>query len=148
MRRKSTFEEELRQQGYCTYFNVGTSMMPLLRQRKDLIHLVKSQGRLKKYDVPLFKRGNGQYVLHRVVRVEPDSYVLCGDNQIYKEKGVTDDQVIGVMEGITRNGRYIPVTSLKYRLYVRVWCGTYWLRWLLFRIRSGFRYLLRKKKIS
>lgn len=144
MRRKSTFEEELRQQGYCTYFNVGTSMMPLLRQRKDLIHLVKPQGRLKKYDVPLFKRENGQYVLHRVVRVEPDSYVLCGDNQIYKEKGVTDDQIIGVMEGITRNGRYVPVKSIGYRCYVQIWCKLYWIRWFLFKWRALMRRLKRR----
>lgn len=146
MRRKSTFEEELLQRGSCTYFNVGTSMMPLLRQRKDLIHLVRPEGRLKKYDVPLFKRDNGQYVLHRIVAVRPDSYVLCGDNQIYKEKGITDRQIIGVMDGITRNGKYFPVTSLRYRMYVRIWCGTYWLRWPFFRIRSGFRFLRRKMK--
>lgn len=146
MRRRSTFEEEIRKQGHCTYFNVGTSMMPLLRQRKDLIHLVKPKGRLKKYDVPLFKRDNGQYVLHRVIKVYPDSYVLCGDNQIHKETGITDDQIIGVMTGITRDGKYLPVTSLKYRIYVRIWWGIYWLRRPVCRIRDGFRYLSRKNR--
>ena len=32
--------------------------------------------RLKKYDVPLYRRG-ADYVLHRVVKVLPESYVIC-----------------------------------------------------------------------
>lgn len=67
---KSTFEEQIRKHGYLVYRNVGDSMLPILRQGKDLMVISrKPEDRLKKYDVPLYKRDNGQYVLHRILKV-------------------------------------------------------------------------------
>ena len=64
MANKSTFEEELERTGKLVYTNVGDSMMPLIRQDKDLLIIEKKpEGRLKKYDVPLYRRDSGQYVL-------------------------------------------------------------------------------------
>lgn len=56
-------------------------MMPLLREYNDLLIIEKVNGRLKKYDIPLYKRSSGQYVLHRVLRVRKTDYVICGDNR-------------------------------------------------------------------
>ena len=55
----------------------------------------KAIGRLKKYDVPLYKKGDS-YVLHRVMEVLPDSYIIRGDNCDQKEYGITDDQILGM----------------------------------------------------
>lgn len=72
----------------------GTSMLPLIRQGIDEVELSPlPSGRLKKYDIPFYKRKNGQFVLHRIVRVKKDSYVLCGDNQNELEFGITDDMI-------------------------------------------------------
>ena len=62
---KSTFENEINRSGKLVYTNVGDSMKPLIRQGKDLLIIEKADGRLKKYDVPLYRRDSGQYVLHR-----------------------------------------------------------------------------------
>lgn len=68
--RKSTFEEEIAHNGFLLYRNVGDSMLPLIRQGKDLLLIArKPQGRLNKYDVPLYRRDSGQYVLHRILKV-------------------------------------------------------------------------------
>lgn len=130
MRRQTTFEEQLEQYGYCTYFTVGTSMWPLLRPRKDLVHLKRPSGRLKRYDVALFRRRNGQYVLHRVVEVREKDYIFLGDNQIVREPGIREDQILGVMEGYMRNSRYRGIGTLQYRWYVRIWRWLYPLRYL------------------
>ena len=122
------FEDALTRDGRLVYTCVGNSMLPLLRQKRDLIIIEKNVGRLKKYDVPLYKRDSGQYVLHRIVKVLADGYVLCGDNQWRREFGVTDGQIIGVLTSFVRNGREIRVTDLRYRLYVRLWCGLFFLR--------------------
>ena len=53
---KTSYEEELKRKGSFTYSNMGTSMLPLLRQQKDLFTIEKKQGRCKKYDVVLCKR--------------------------------------------------------------------------------------------
>ena len=106
-------------------------MLPMLREGYDTVTLSPLPARLKKYDLPLYRRENGQFVLHRIVRVGK-SYRCIGDNQFLYEDGVTREQMIAVVSSFTRGGRVIPVTSLGYRLYCRVWhlsrpCRRLWL---------------------
>lgn len=129
------FEEEIERHGNLIYQNTGDSMMPLLRQGKDLMVVTrKPDTRLKRYDVPLYKRDSGQYVLHRILKVREQDYVICGDNRWQKEYGITDRHIIGVLAAVIRNGKSIPVTNWKYRVYVHVWCD-------LFPVRAGVLWL-------
>ncbi len=137
---KSTFEEQIQKNGKLIYTNVGDSMMPLIRQDKDLLIIEKVNGRLKKYDVPLYKRDSGQYVLHRILKVRENDYVICGDNRWRREYGITDRHIIGVLTGIVRDGKTISVTDKKYQLYVHLWCDFFPIRALII----GFRGLVRK----
>lgn len=82
---KSSFEEVLARDGRLIYSNVGDSMWPFIRQGRDLLVIEPPKGRLKRLDVPLYRRDSGQYVLHRVLAVEPDGYVICGDNRFIAE---------------------------------------------------------------
>lgn len=110
------------------YTNVGDSMLPLIRQGRDLLIIEPRRGRLKKYDVPLYRRDSGQYVLHRVLQVRENDYVLCGDNRWSKKYDITDRQILGVLTAVVRNGKELPVTDWRYRLYVRLWCDLFPLR--------------------
>ena len=100
-----------------TYSNVGVSMLPLLRQGKDLF-TVRRKGpeRCGTGDVVLFRRGT-HYVLHRVVEVRPSDYVIMGDNCVGREYGIREADVIAVMIGYVRNGKEHSVSDLDYRLY-------------------------------
>lgn len=140
---KSTFEEEISRTGKLIYTNVGDSMMPIIRQNRDLLIIEKVNGRLKKYDVPLYKRDSGQYVLHRILRVRKNDYVMCGDNRCNKEYGITDRHIIGVLTGIVRDGKTVSVNNKKYRLYVHLWCDFFPVRALILRAKN---YLKRQKK--
>ena len=82
-------EDVLKEDRIFVSTTVGVSMYPMLRSRRDTIIIEPYEGRLKKYDIPLYKRGS-RYVLHRIVDVLPDSYVICGDNCMEKEYGITD----------------------------------------------------------
>lgn len=133
----SSFEEILKQQGKLVYTNVGTSMLPLLRERRDLLIIgPKPEGRLKMWDVPLFRRDDGKYVMHRVLWVRHQDYLMCGDNQWRVERGITDRHIIGVLEAVKRNGHVLPVrptaehpvVPFRYRLYVALWCLSFPLR--------------------
>ncbi len=127
-----TFEEELDRTGRIVYTNVGFSMMPWIREHRDLLIIEKPQGRCKKYDVALYKRNNGTYILHRVLRVRKQDYVFCGDHCWRREFGVTDRQVIGILTAVVRDGREIAVTDRRYRAYVHLWCDFFYLRaWIL-----------------
>ena len=74
-----TFEEILEKDGRLVYRFRGVSMKPMLYQNRDLVVIEKVKDRLKKGDVVLYRRGK-DYVLHRIVRVSEDGYVIRGDN--------------------------------------------------------------------
>ena len=132
---KSSFEEVLARDGRLVYTNVGASMLPLIREGRDLLVIEPPRGRLKKYDIPLYRRSSGQDVLHRVLEVRKDDYVLCGDNRWGRETGVTDRQVVGVLTAIIRDGREISMTERQCRLYAHLWCDLFPLRALALRGR-------------
>lgn len=124
----SSFEEILEKEGRLVYSNLGDSMMPLIRQGRDLVIIERPEPRLRKYDVPLYRRDSGQYVLHRILKVRESDYVICGDNRWSRETGITDRQIIGVLTAVVRNGKVLPVTAFRYRLYVHLWCDLFPLR--------------------
>jgi len=101
----------------------GISMKPMLRQGKDSVLLSPLPDKLKKYDLPLYRRPDGKYILHRIVAVEGDHYVCCGDNQYVLETPVYHDQMIALVTAFTRGERQISVTAPGYRLYCRLWCA-------------------------
>lgn len=113
----------------------GVSMLPMLRQGKDTVTLSPVTGRLKKHDIPLYRRDDGQYVLHRIIAAGK-TYTCIGDHQYIYEPGVRQDQIIGVVTSFTRGKREYSVTNPWYRLYVRLWCGTVTIRKNLLRIFS------------
>lgn len=120
-------EEVLEKEGVFVNTTFGFSMYPMLRNRKDTIIIHPSKGRLKKYDIPLYKRGE-KYVLHRIVEVLQESYVICGDNCENKEYGITDEDILGVLTGFYRDNRKINMNGIFYKTYVRIWVGLYPLR--------------------
>lgn len=139
---KSTFEEELKEKGVLVYTNVGTSMRPLIRQGKDvmIISSLDKLGRdLRKMDVPLYKRDSGQYVLHRIIKINKNGYVIRGDNTYSNEYGVTDSQVLGVLTGVIRNGKEISVNSFGYKVYSYFWLYTYYIRKVVVWVRRKNR---------
>ena len=127
MSEKVTYEQELSQNGKIIRTNVGVSMMPLLRQNRDVMIIERPSGRLKKYDVPLYKRGE-QYVLHRVIKVHEDSYDIIGDNCVNIERGIKDSQIIGVLTGVIRDGKTVTVDDPTYKIYYHLWCDFLYLR--------------------
>ncbi|MGM9664493.1 MAG: S24/S26 family peptidase [Eubacteriales bacterium] len=138
---KSTFEEEIRRNGKLVYTNVGDSMMPLIKQGRDLLIISAINGRLKKYDVPLYKRDSGQYVLHRILKVRKDDYVICGDNRWQREYGITDRHIIGVLTGVVRGGKEISVNDKRYRFYVHLWCDFFYVRAFILMVKHYIKRL-------
>lgn len=122
----------------------GSSMEPLLRHGRDRVCLTGTKGRvLKKYDIPLYLRSDGKYILHRITALRKNGYVTVGDNQWQTEYPVHPSQVIGVVKGIWRDGNYISCTNYFYRLYSGFWV-------LLFPVRRFYtglrRFLARMRK--
>ena len=98
----------------------GTSMLPMLRQGMDTVTLSPITEGPRKYDILLYQRDNGQYILHRVVKAG-ETYTCIGDNQFVYERGVRKDQLIAVVTGFTRGEKAHSVTSFGYRCYCCFW---------------------------
>ena len=115
----------------------GTSMLPLLVAGRDNVVLKKADLPLRRFDLPLYRRKDGAFVLHRVVAVEKDgTYTMCGDNQWVKEPGISGEQIIGVVTEVERKGKLISVQSFRYRAYVRVWHALLPVRKYLVKLRG------------
>ena len=147
---KTNFEEVLRTRGHLVYYTTGYSMLPLLRQRRDVVVIeAKGERKLKKYDIVLFRRAN-HYVLHRIVRILPHELLILGDNNTFLEHGITEEQILGVVTKIIRDEKEFSVEDWRYRLYVHLWCDVYPVRMALTRIKRTIGNVLRwlKRKLN
>lgn len=122
----------------------GTSMLPMLVEGRDSVVLSPLPERLKKYDLPLYQRKNGQFVLHRVVKVA-ETYTCLGDNQFALEDGLEHGQMIAVVSSFNRKGREHKVTDLGYRAYCVFWYHTRYFRRIWRGVRHRVVKLLRGK---
>jgi signal peptidase I len=129
-------EEFMQQNGFFMNVVDGISMYPMLRSKRDIVVIKPYEGRLKKYDVPLYKVNN-DYILHRIIKVLPDSYVMRGDNRMDKEYGIKDEDIIGVLTSFHRDKKEICVENKWYCLYSRLWNYIFPIR-LLYKKCRGF----------
>lgn len=137
---KMTIEESLIKNGFHLSTVVGTSMMPLLRQGKDLVKVIPFTGKLLKYDIALFKRPTGEYVLHRVTKIKKDFYVICGDNRFLREK-IPSEWIIGVAESVFINDEEIKMSDSRQMNYAKKICRTFWSR----RIKNKLKRIIKGK---
>ena len=124
----------------------GMSMYPMLRHRRDTVVIRPVCGRLKKYDVPLYRRGD-EYVLHRIIRVNGDgTYDIRGDNCFLVERSIPEDCVIGYLDGFTRGEKEIRMDSFGYRIYSRVWVTLHPIICIFKRCKEVMGKMCRRKK--
>lgn len=127
-----SIEKQLREEGFYVSTTVGVSMKPMLRNRRDRVILRPLQPGeiLSKYDLPLYRRPDGKYVLHRIIGVCDGYYIIRGDNTYQKEK-VPFEWILGVVTEFYRGDRHVTADKKAYRTYAAVWQGIYPLRYPL-----------------
>ncbi len=120
MSSNKTIEQILDKDGVYLSTTIGDSMEPMLFDRQSTVVIKKIDHLLNKYDIPLYKRPNGKYVLHRIIKVNKKKklYITLGDNR-YKSEKVPFDWVIGYLEGYYIKDTYITTTNKKYVSYVK-----------------------------
>ena len=144
MSEKTTFEQQLAEHGRLIYTNVGVSMMPLLREGKDIMIIDRIDGHdCKKYDAVFFVRPwvhkRGRYVVHRILKCNEDgTYYIVGDHDTRGET-VKPENILGKLTAVVRNGKTINVTDKKYLFYVHLWCDFYPVRCLILKMKRFVR---------
>lgn len=127
------------------FYQHGTSMLPMLRDGIDSVVIVsKSRIKPRVGDVILYRRGDGSFVLHRIVAARKSGFVTCGDNQTVPEKNVGEDSVIGVLGSFYRGDILVTRDNAEYCRYVKKRMRSRRYRYLLARAKALMR---RIKKI-
>ncbi len=95
----------------------GNSMKPFLEDGRDKAVLQKIEKEPKKGDVVFYRRKNGAYVLHRVVRKKGEKFYFSGDAQTRVEGPVEKNQLLAVCKEVERNGKTFSNKSLLWLSY-------------------------------
>ena len=136
----TTIEDMLRVEGQAIIAPVGESMLPFLKEGRDLVHLELCDSPPRKYDIVLYRSISGDLVLHRIIRINGSDYIICGDNSSIWERGYSSDDIIAVVDKIIRNGKHIDCHCFRNKIYERVWCGSF-IKRVIFKLkRILFRY--------
>lgn len=129
---------QINETGRAFFYTRGFSMLPMLKEGRDISVLVPIRRELKRGDVVLFvrKKKGDQLVLHRIVRRHGDGFIIRGDNTYLNEQ-VKRDDIYALLEGFFRKGKYFDCQkSNRYRVYV-------FFRFFFFPLRKFVRITLR-----
>ena len=113
MQSQIKFEEVLEKDGELYFTNVGYSMYPLIRQREDILHIVKTDN-YQKGDIVLFISDKEKYVLHRILKIKKDKIITAGDYNYFKDQPITYSQILGKLISIKKkDGQVIDLSKDK-----------------------------------
>lgn len=99
----------------------GSSMSPFLHHG-DTVYLDPVEELPKRGDIVLFTRPSGQYILHRVVKVNADgSYIMLGDAQTQRERIESAASIHGIVVSALHKGKLLTPKSFRWRIFATVW---------------------------
>ncbi len=130
----------------------GDSMYPLLKSRVDTVVLAiplkKDEHKVyKKYDIVFYKRDNGRYILHRILKEKDGAFVIAGDNETIKEYPVRKEQIIAKVTGFERKNKFHSSDELFYRIYAFLWVNLFPIRHVILKIAFRiYRIILKIKQ--
>ena len=114
----------------------GSSMTPFLAPGRDTVYLSAISRPLRCGDMVLYRRDNGRYVLHRIFRVNGDSYTMLGDAQSIPEPGIRRDQILAIVTAVRRKDQLLRKGSFWWMFFERVWIHLVPLRPLIRGVRD------------
>ncbi len=123
--KRAVINRELSGHGFLLTVGKGFSMRPLLKPDNNLLKIFPPQSKYRKYDVVLFQNSEGDYVLHRIIKIRPEGYITRGDGSILKEMGIQNQNILGILGEFVRDTgknceKWIKVTNRRYRCYSRL----------------------------
>ena len=111
-------EEVIATGGEFRLYPRGTSMLPMIRQGEDSV-VLSALGDVAVNDVILYKRDDGSFVLHRLVKIKGDELVMCGDNQFELEYGITRAHALAKLSCFYRGNTKITLDNKDYQKYLK-----------------------------
>ena len=137
-------KEGLDKEGFILSEVKGVSMLPTLRENRDRVIIEVPKGELQKGDLVLYIRFDGAYVLHRIIEVGANEYLIRGDNT-YVNEHVPKENVIGIVTHILQGEKVLDMSDPAYQTYVANLNRTYPFRKKLWQLRKSISQVLSKK---
>jgi len=135
----------LEQEGRYISVPSGTSMQPMIYGKRDAVVIEKLNYKPKKYDLVLYIRGKEQGVVHRIIQIKNNRYIICGDN-CWQLEYVELEQIKGLVTEYCRKGKWYKTDNLLYKIYVHLWVDLFFIRRLCLYIRDKFKRKLKYEK--
>ncbi len=135
-----TAVKETLDSGYEVDFTVtGNSMWPLLSHGRDRVIIKKcTPNELKKGDIILFEPIPEKYILHRIIKIDSNTFTTAGDGNCFNDGVYEFDKVIGKVIEIVRKDK--KQSANKYAFIAKCWIS-------LFPIRKPIlKFLIKIKK--
>ena len=152
MQQISDYKTEIEKKGAISIIPKGNSMWPFLKNGKQSVIIEKVSEKPCKYDVIMYSRPTGEMVLHRIIEVLDNSFVVSGDSHLTVEE-VELSQVFGVMTGFFKKNQYLSAKDEKYLKSVEKWYSKKTARkiriklfYLGVRIKNAFKRMFKGKK--
>ena len=92
-------------------FTRGISMFPLLRSNGDSVKLIPFSREMRKGDIIMFIRADGQEIIHRLCWIGEDAVQTIGDNCDRRDAIVPVSSVVGLVTHVCNRGHLIHVDS-------------------------------------
>lgn len=132
-------KEVLEREGVLLSSTFGTSMRPFLKE-KDVAVIEKKEGRLSLYDIALYQSGE-KLLLHRVVGVLEEGYLMRGDNT-FSDETVKEEAVLGVMSERVRGGKSISSSDRRWKRHGKRNAESYPVRRFFFSLKQRLKRIL------
>ena len=134
--------EQLEQYGNYISVPNGISMRPMIIGGRDAVMIRKLESPPKRYDLVMYVRPDMQGVVHRVIHVRENDFIICGDN-CWRLEYVKPEQIKGIVtEYCRKNGKWKPVTNFWYQVYVHIWVDLLFIKRPLFYVRDKIKKML------
>lgn len=124
----------------------GNSMRPFLKHGRDKICMKKTDRKLRKGDIVFYRRENGQYVMHRILKCRDQSYTLLGDGQIVPESGIRQEQIFARITKVQVRGKWIGSENFRWRFFEHIWIRFWGIRKLGLSFSSKVQNLKKSSK--
>lgn len=98
-----------------TFTTHGKSMRPILNDG-DSVSLKKAD-KYKVGDVVLYRKADGSFVLHRIIRIKKDTVYTQGDSLHEKDEPIKSDAILGKAVAYIYPQRELKTTEFTYKVY-------------------------------
>lgn len=100
----------------------GSSMSPFLAHKRDSVLVKKPDRDFEKGDIVFYQRENGQFVLHRIVKIDRvGNLFMAGDAQTVIEGPAARKSIFGVVVQAKRKGTWIQKGDFWWDFFAGMW---------------------------